>query len=850
MSSDDTRDSSPSDSKSKSESSSNSAASYASSESSEKCRTLTINSPAAGDPLIFQFKPPNAEFVDILKLSIDEFEGLKQVVTMCVGSLDNLYTADYEALDDVCSRFNRAASTISNLWKGATKPGSNSEFASTKLLSRILTHSYNKAVDNEKALNKHYEAFSSETYGETSFNRMQMIIDELKPTNQDVFVDLGSGVGQLVAHMAGGSRVKKAFGIEIAQLPAKFAARLEEEFRKLMKFFGKKVRPFSLERGNFLDENYRELITQDATIIFINNYAFQSDLEAKIKQNLLSELKNGTKIISTKPYGALNKNITERQLNDISSILDVVELKRCPNPCSWTSNDVPYYLHVVNHEKLEKYFLGLRNSSLKSDLRRSATPSSKNSDSRESSVPRRILKKKIKDGDIYGPTTRRKWQAYVSEGAPNEKDESPHKNGDTPSDEKISNSNDSDSDFEEKKKKRTASGKPKGRPRKLNEKKEHNPFSNDAEEGMELMHRMICEAAGGRRSQAGHNANDAKASKKFKIAKKMETGKLRPEITLPFPTVNNPSKKSSKISNTGEYKYPNLEVFLSELRRVYESFLDNVKPNDLNSNKTLTVPKVSNNKLGHYLVDITHRMDKIRAKYIELGTEVDSLRDDVITLVSKFSNADMPNSVSSTLNGELRSTPSTSGSQVGKLANTSVSSDGERVSNCSVKLGTNINGQISLSSASNEVGLINTLTSLIHPTLGDTPPIDLNVLNHISSASPAELSQMVTDISQRNQMIYSLLANTNPLSFPSSNVLLALRNVTGGSGVPQGSFDNFTHYSSIPDSRESLLPHDTQSYVNPNDPNKRVDQRVLTKRPTDGVHDEVTSPKRFGQNSA
>lgn len=61
---------------------------------------------------------------------------------------------------------------------------------------------------------------------------MQMIIDELKPTSQDVFVDLGSGVGQLVAQMAGGSRVKKAFGIEIAHLPAKFAAKLEEEFRK------------------------------------------------------------------------------------------------------------------------------------------------------------------------------------------------------------------------------------------------------------------------------------------------------------------------------------------------------------------------------------------------------------------------------------------------------------------------------------------------------------------------------------------------------------------------------------------------------------------------------------------
>jgi hypothetical protein len=38
-------------------------------------------------------------------------------------------------------------------------------------------------VDNEKALNKHYEAFSSQTYGETSYERMQMIIEELKPNS-------------------------------------------------------------------------------------------------------------------------------------------------------------------------------------------------------------------------------------------------------------------------------------------------------------------------------------------------------------------------------------------------------------------------------------------------------------------------------------------------------------------------------------------------------------------------------------------------------------------------------------------------------------------------------------------
>ena len=38
--------------------------------------------------------------------------------------------------------------------------------------------------------------------------------------------------GQLVVHVAGATNVSKAVGIEIAQLPATFAQRLEVEFKK------------------------------------------------------------------------------------------------------------------------------------------------------------------------------------------------------------------------------------------------------------------------------------------------------------------------------------------------------------------------------------------------------------------------------------------------------------------------------------------------------------------------------------------------------------------------------------------------------------------------------------------
>lgn len=155
-----------------------------------------------------------------------------------------------------------------------------------------------------------------------------------------------------------------------------------------MRFYGKKIRPFNLYQGDFLDREFRNLITKEATIIFINNFAFQPDLESKIKYELLFEVQSGTRIISTKPYASLKNSINDRQLNDLSSIVNVRELAPCHNPVSWTSNDVPYYLHTVDHGKIEKYVSSLKPNSLRpNESRRSQTPSSsKNSNSRESSV--------------------------------------------------------------------------------------------------------------------------------------------------------------------------------------------------------------------------------------------------------------------------------------------------------------------------------------------------------------------------------------------------------------------------------------------------------------------------------
>jgi H3 lysine-79-specific histone-lysine N-methyltransferase len=49
------------------------------------------------------------------------------------------------------------------------------------------------------------------------------MIDQIEITKDDIFVDLGSGVGQVVLQMAAATPCKICFGVERAEVPSKYA---------------------------------------------------------------------------------------------------------------------------------------------------------------------------------------------------------------------------------------------------------------------------------------------------------------------------------------------------------------------------------------------------------------------------------------------------------------------------------------------------------------------------------------------------------------------------------------------------------------------------------------------------
>ena len=183
---------------------------------------------------------------------------------------------------------------------------------SIMLVKHIIHQAYNQAVTDPDKLND-YEPFSPEVYGETSFEFVRQMTEEIKIKNEDVFIDLGSGVGQVVLQVAALTNVKLCIGIEKADVPASYSTGMSDAFKFWMNWYGKQFSEYHLMKGDFFSEKYRDTIN-NGTFIFVNNFAFGPEVDHNLKLRF-AELKDGARIVSSKAFCPLNFRITDRTLS-------------------------------------------------------------------------------------------------------------------------------------------------------------------------------------------------------------------------------------------------------------------------------------------------------------------------------------------------------------------------------------------------------------------------------------------------------------------------------------------------------------------------------------------------------
>uniref|UniRef100_A0A8C4XE69 Histone-lysine N-methyltransferase, H3 lysine-79 specific n=1 Tax=Erpetoichthys calabaricus TaxID=27687 RepID=A0A8C4XE69_ERPCA len=331
---------------------------------------LRLKSPAGAEPASYPWPLPvydkhhdaAHEIIETIRWVCEEIPDLKLAMENYV--LIDYDTKCFESMQRLCEKYNRAIDSIHQLWKGTTQPMKLNTQPSNGLLRHILQQVYNHSVTDPEKLNN-YEPFSPEVYGETSFNLVAQIIDEIEMMEDDTFVDLGSGVGQVVLQVAAATNCKHYYGVEKADIPAKYAESMDKEFKKWMKWYGKKHGEYTLERGDFLSEEWKERIA-NTSVIFVNNFAFGPEVDHQLKERF-ANMKEGGKIVSSKPFAPLNFRINSRNLSDIGTIMRVVELSPLRGSVSWTGKPVSYYLHTIDRTILENYFSSLRNPKLRDE---------------------------------------------------------------------------------------------------------------------------------------------------------------------------------------------------------------------------------------------------------------------------------------------------------------------------------------------------------------------------------------------------------------------------------------------------------------------------------------------------
>lgn len=129
----------------------------------------------------------------------------------------------------------------------------------------VAVQVYSRSVTDPTKLNR-YKGWSEEVYGEFSSSMVSELVEKVPIRPGDRFIDLGSGVGQVVLQVAAEVSVCPAtenpksassidfvthtrarfqamcvdsFGVEKQDNPAEYATVMEEKFKSMMAWFGK-----------------------------------------------------------------------------------------------------------------------------------------------------------------------------------------------------------------------------------------------------------------------------------------------------------------------------------------------------------------------------------------------------------------------------------------------------------------------------------------------------------------------------------------------------------------------------------------------------------------------------------
>jgi [histone H3]-lysine79 N-trimethyltransferase len=220
-------------------------------------------------------------------------------------------------------------------------------------VEHILDQIYARTVSPQVHLVRKYKAFDDSVYGELKPRFMTRIFKETKLRSDQVFVDLGHGVGNCVLQAALEIGCE-SYGCEKQTHPAQLAELQEKEFPERCRMWGIKPGKVRLIHGDFLETPEVDSILKRADVVLINNQAFNPPLMDALKYKFL-DLKDGCQIVCLKPFRDTYFKTREDNISDPQNKIDVTEYDRYGGDVDWADAAGKWYIHRKDDMYTEQF---------------------------------------------------------------------------------------------------------------------------------------------------------------------------------------------------------------------------------------------------------------------------------------------------------------------------------------------------------------------------------------------------------------------------------------------------------------------------------------------------------------
>jgi H3 lysine-79-specific histone-lysine N-methyltransferase len=310
---------------------------------------------------------PAQEIYDVAKIVIDVYlteeqklpftepnSGYKRRIEKAMNYLakDNRNKELLEGFKDAVNAYNKALGVL--IQDGSlAKNLDDIHHLPSEMIKLILRQVYDRAVSPQVDILKNKKDNKDNTYGELLFQFVSEIFEETSLKSDQVFVDLGSGVGNVVLQAALEIGCE-SWGCEVMPNACELADAQEKEFAARCRLWGIETGKVRMERGDFRENPAIIKAIGKADVILVNNEVFGSDLNQDLINLFLTEVKNGCKIVSLKSFVPADHKITSRNQENPVNVLDVVQKYYSEDYVSWKHDSGEYYIATKDDTRVRR----------------------------------------------------------------------------------------------------------------------------------------------------------------------------------------------------------------------------------------------------------------------------------------------------------------------------------------------------------------------------------------------------------------------------------------------------------------------------------------------------------------